>query len=294
MKNRLLLVCTLFVSTIFLGGCTKSDEDETTLTNSEEESATGVDTPPMSDMRIAFLGGSQCMHGFKSTSSFQSESFPLKDKVMERFGLKEGNLEVVAMEGAGAARPEFSNSGTMNLCRQALMLTQRKACDVYVIWLQSNDYTGSGNMMYPAAIGNVTDGPSSEDVRNDRETFYGGLNYSINTLRAKNPQARILLISPTRCILHYYLEGDRGYLVGERTEGGEETLYIYVKAFHDYADYHHLPFLDLFVDTDFNLGGKVHEEARAIWLQHHTDGTHLNAAGYAVLADKIVNFIAGE
>ena len=110
MKSAILLICTLFVLASAFTACTKIDED---------------------DMRIAFLGGSQCMHGFKSTPSFQSESFPLKDKVMERLGLKEGNLEVVAMEGAGAARPEFNNSGTMNLCRQAMTLTQRKACDVY-------------------------------------------------------------------------------------------------------------------------------------------------------------------
>lgn len=273
MKSAILLICTLFVLASAFTACTKIDED---------------------DMRIAFLGGSQCMHGFKSTPSFQSESFPLKDKVMERFGLKEGNLEVVAMEGAGAARPEFNNSGTMNLCRQAMTLTQRKACDVYVIWLQTNDYTGSGNMLYPTEIGKVTDEPGSADVSNDNVSFCGGLNYTINTLRNKNPLARILLISPTRTCYDFTLGAtDRGY-VTEQILDGEDTLYRYVVAMKEYADYHSLPFLDLFTNGGISLGNKRGKEAMYIWQQTHYDSTHLNPNGYARLADKIVHFIANE
>ena len=245
--------------------------------------------------RIAFLGGSQCLHGFRGTSTYTYDSFPLKDKLLERLGIKEENLEVVAMEGAGAARPEFSNPAAMNLCRQAKELAGRAPCDIYVIWLQTNDYTGSGNMPYPVEIGNYEDAPSDGDIANDRETFFGALNYTIATLRSINPKAKILLLSPTRCILQFYSlgEDERGYIASEYT-GERENLYHYVKAMQDYAQYHSLPFLNLFTNTGISIGNKKGEAAKNIWLMYHLDGTHLNPLGYDKLSDKIVNFIEEE
>ena len=158
--------------------------------------------------RIAFLGGSQCLHGFRGTSTYTYNSFPLKSKLLERLGITEENLEVVAMEGAGAARPEFSNPVAQNLCRQAKELAKRAPCDIYVIWLQTNDYTGSGNLPYSVKLGHYEDAPSDDDIANDRETFFGALNYTIGTLRSINPEAKVLLLSPTRCILQFYSLGE--------------------------------------------------------------------------------------
>ncbi len=244
--------------------------------------------------RVAFLDGSQCVHAFEDPGTGQYTWQPLRERLVNRLGVRNEDIEVVAMEGAGVARPEFSSPAAMNLCRQALTMVQREACEVYVIWLQTNDYTGSGNMLYPTEIGKVTDEPGSADVSNDNVSFCGGLNYTINTLRNKNPLARILLISPTRTCYDFTLGAtDRGY-VTEQTLDGENTLYRYVVAMKEYADYHSLPFLDLFTNGGISLGNKRGKEAMFIWQQTHYDSTRLNPNGYARLADKIVHFIANE
>ena len=272
--------------------CNKKDDNSHELLPKTEDAPLPKSSDaniPLQGKTIAFMGGSQCQHAFESISPFFFSEFPLREALVQQ-EVKE--LRIVAKSGAGIARPEYTSRFSINVSKQALNLMLEEALDIYVVWIQTNDFTGSiAPLDYPTPLGELTDNPQIEDIVNDRQTFLGGLNFIVQILRAKNPQAKILLISPTRSIFDYrHGENDKGFTTSDIPFDGK-TLYRYVKAMQAFADYQQLPFLDLFTTDNINIEGLSAEEIEALWLQTHMDAVHLAPSGYAALVDKIINFI---
>lgn len=236
-------------------------------------------------VKVGILGGSQCYGAFNKSSD--TDKLPIKTK-LESAG---ATLSVTAVNGAGVGTPNDNR----NICYQAKNI---EACDIYVIWLQTNDYTGIQQdqqwLRYPTKLGNVSDVITDNDIANDNYTFQGALYYIVNTLLSKNSKAKILFITPTKCIIgnggykptntgciksldnNTYSCNVLGYNIG--------TLYNYVKALQDWCEYYDYPCLDLF-------NGGLGITPQVIWNETHKDGTHLNDKGYELLSNKIVNFI---
>lgn len=66
-----------------------------------------------------------------------------------------------------------------------------------------------------------------------------------------------------------------------------------VKTIHEVANYHGVPFLDLFSNSGLTIGNWTdHDKVTGIWYTTHFDGTHLNPRGYDRITPAIINFLA--
>lgn len=241
---------------------------------------------------MAFLGGSQCYHAFEAGGSEMYDRFPLRE-ALEKLGVSE--IRVMARDGAGLTTPVYSHE-TPNICRQAEMMGEdRKLHDFYIIWLQTNDLTSTMGMRN--GVGDVSDKATLDDVKRDQQSFTGALSYVIDKLVGLNYDGRICIISPTRCFLYKFSKDDPGYIFADYGYGLEgeqrQSLYSIVKTIHEVANYHGVPFLDLFSNSGLTIGNWTdHDKVTGIWYTTHLDGTHLNPRGYDRITPAIINFLA--
>lgn len=246
---------------------------------------------------IGFIGGSQCAGMFSKPGNADSAgwmfdlSFPARYAIFSQLGV---NITVSATPGAGVAAPECSH-GVKNMYRQAKDI---QSCDIYVLWPQTNDITGSGSKNTSTPIGTIDDmATENQYINNINEvTYFGGLNLIIDTLLKKNPKCKIYIITPTRCFFdNVWNKTSRGYTTIPGTPENPHLI-DYVNAIKEFAYFHGIPCLDMF-NAGHTIGNLSGQDAINLWQNKdngtlHFDNTHFSVRGYESIANKLVNFLA--
>lgn len=141
-----------------------------------------------------------------------------------------------------------------------LFETEENMCQVYVIYLGTNDF-GSNSTIEAGTIDDI----DTEDYNNNAETFYGYYGKIIQRIREVQPKAKIFCMS-TPCYTSTVSE----------TEG---TCH---KAVRTICDLFGCYFLDI-----YNYG----EKQTSAWMAKYATGWHLNAMGYLKYAWMITTYI---
>jgi len=137
--------------------------------------------------------------------------------------------------------------------------------DVVVVFGGTNDY-GHGD----APLGGFSD--------RTPDTFYGACHYLFSGLIKKYLGKPIVIITPLhRSCEHLNNAGFKPY--------GIATLKEYVEIIREVAEYYSLPVLDLFASSGIQ---PAIEEIKEYYLP---DGLHPNDRGYALIANKLKNFL---
>ena len=103
------------------------------------------------------------------------------------------------------------------------------------------------------------------------ETFYGAVRYAVNTLRAHNPNIKILFLTPI-------YRADRGSLYN----GNMDKLTDFsaaISALAEELEYRVIDMYNVFDSTNFKKGG-----------EYTADGLHPNAAGHQKMADFLLAY----
>ena len=163
--------------------------------------------------------------------------------------------------------------------------SERASYDLY--------FCGRVFSLYPADLifvyGGVNDyfhgdAPLGQPTDKTPETFYGALEYLINTLKNNYPNSRIAFATPAHCYRQEYTDSQPS---NDKRKGGNDNrhpLFVYVEAIKEKCLAHNVPVLDLFNDFEINVNNKAQRD------KYTTDGVHFNEAGHKVLADRIMKF----
>ena len=145
--------------------------------------------------------------------------------------------------------------------------------DIYLLWSPSNDFSKGR-----ATIGTLSDYTEADGFDTAKlTTMLGGMNYSYQKLKQKNPDAEILLFTT----LPIFNKGAAGY----------DTLYAdgiglrqFVDAQIEWAVAHDVPYLDL-----FRRSGFTHSNYGPYYQK---DKLHPNVEGYRHIANITLPFLA--
>ncbi|MFL2118548.1 SGNH/GDSL hydrolase family protein [Marinilactibacillus psychrotolerans] len=151
-----------------------------------------------------------------------------------------------------------------------LMEINFEEVDFISIFLGTNDYMGT---IYG---GNVPLGNESDTTR---ETFYGGINVAVDTLKENFPDVEIVFVTPTWRTNNEQLGG------GSAEENANSSGYYlvdYVDALINRGDHYNIPTLDLYRESDIN------EETESKYL---ADDVHPNDEGFEHLGNLIGDFM---
>ncbi len=145
--------------------------------------------------------------------------------------------------------------------------------DIYLLWSPSNDFSKGR-----ATIGTLSDYTEADGFDTAKlTTMLGGMNYSYQKLKQKNPDAEILLFTT----LPIFNKGAAGY----------DTLYAdgiglrqFVDAQIEWAKAHEVPYLDLFRRSGFTHSnyGRYYQK----------DALHPDVEGYKHLVGITLPFLA--
>lgn len=150
-------------------------------------------------------------------------------------------------------------------------MTRLKAVD----WLNTSVVTlfwGTNDYRHSVPLGTIN------DVFEDGRTFYGALNFTIQTLIGAYPHLRIMLMTP----LWRWSSGGTGADSDVNPNASGIYLYQYADAIKAVGNKYKLPVLDLYRESGINLLNKDYMLS---------DGLHPGAQGNAVLSAKITGFI---
>jgi len=132
---------------------------------------------------------------------------------------------------------DYGKSGYGFSINQGSIQDEADNCDVkdiYVLWASTNDF----NFNQPAGI--PTDFTFRDNYSpNSRITQCGGINYCIKTLKEKNPNCLIVMISSS-----LFLQSEKGYNMSV-TNGTGKNLVYYVNAQWECCRINKVPFLNL-------------------------------------------------
>ncbi len=147
--------------------------------------------------------------------------------------------------------------------------------DLVIVWGGINDFYLSNNVFDVNLI--------SDDV----DTFNGAFNVTLKGLIKKYPQARIIYITPMKCNTNmHFVNLDTLPLMETFTKNTRDyTLKDYVDKAKAICDYYSVPVLDLYTDGCFT---PYLSEHKALYTN---DGLHPTNAGYALIANRISQFI---
>lgn len=115
----------------------------------------------------------------------------------------------------------------------------------------------------------------------DNTTFYGAVKETINIIKEREPESKIIIITPLQ---REHLKGTRG--IDENKAG--YTLEEYVNALKEIGLAENIPVLDLYTDGFISINNKDENTGVLIYTQ---DGLHPDEEGGKILGEKIGNFI---
>ncbi len=185
--------------------------------------------------------------------------------------------------------------------------------EVYTVFLGTNDWW-AGNV-----LGDM------EDYKNNTGTgtVAGAYRTIINQIRAINPLAKIVLISPMKRVDFVYYKNYRNNAFGSYNPKNGQTLEEFVSLFTDIAAYEKVPFIDLFHNPKLDYKKLVkyklveNDEGKIIKLRYPDydqlafdpntglypyppkaadmtyDGLHPSDAGYKEIAKQVIKVFSG-
>lgn len=141
--------------------------------------------------------------------------------------------------------------------------------DLVSVLIGTNDYMG--NQAGVVSLGTPTD--------NTRETFYGAINYFVQTMQENYPHLELVFITPTWRMNHENLGGKSAAV---QPNARENYLIEFVDVIMERGDYYDIPTLDLYRTSGLN------EENHATFFEDHV---HPNADGFELIGNTVTHFL---
>ncbi len=141
--------------------------------------------------------------------------------------------------------------------------------DLVSVLIGTNDYMGNQAGVVP--LGDPAD--------NTRETFYGAINYFVQTMQENYPHLELVLITPTWRMNHEDMGGESA---AEQPNARENYLIEFVDAIINRGNYYGLPTLDLYRTSGLN------EENHDTFFADHV---HPNDQGFELIGNTISHFL---
>ena len=141
--------------------------------------------------------------------------------------------------------------------------------DLVSVLIGTNDYMG--NHAGVVSLG--------EPANNTRETFYGAINYFVQTMQENYPHLELVFITPTWRMNHEDLGGESA---AKQPNARENYLIEFVDAIIERGDYYDIPTLDLYRTSGLN------EENHATFFEDHV---HPNDQGFELIGNTVSHFL---
>lgn len=141
--------------------------------------------------------------------------------------------------------------------------------DLVSLFIGTNDYMG--NQAGAVSLGEPTD--------KSRETFYGAINYFVQTIQEKYPHLELVLITPTWRLNHENLGGESAE---NQPNANEDYLIEFADALIERGNYYDIPTLDLYRTSGLN------EENHTTFFEDHV---HPNNQGFELIGNTISHFL---
>lgn len=275
MRNLLTIIC--YVSIVFvLFSCEKSEsasfyEDYQSLEKSAEKYGQNVHYDDSVAMQMAIIASIYAENHDKTVGVFggslscREESWYARYIWAKYLGLK---IHTYGKNGYGFSRNQGSIQDQVD---------EAQIHDIYILWASTNDYTNNRE------IGEYSDYTELDNYDKTKlDTQCGGMNYCIQTLQTKNPDAKIYIF----CSLPFFLYPG-GYQ--RNTENRNKlgyTFYEYIEAQMQVAEYHKLKYL-----KQFDIPVLTLERSEDYYLE---DKFHMTARGYANVGIYQLYFMSTE
>ena len=208
---------------------------------------------------IAVFGGSFSIH---------KESDIAKNYWVEMLHLKLTNY------GKGGAG--FSNLTQAHNIQHEIDLAcapEKPQYDIYSLWASTNDFTKANSHIGTPDDYTEADGFDTTKLK----TQCGGINYCIRKIYQKNPKAKILFLTSTKCFRRPN-SGTNPFYKG--TYGMNSFVEAQIACCNRWG----IPYLNQFLDAPFN------EYNKAVYIKK--DNLHLTEDGYRALMNMQASFIA--
>lgn len=141
--------------------------------------------------------------------------------------------------------------------------------DIVSVFIGTNDYMGNHAAVVP--LGTSTD--------TTRETFYGAINYFVNTMQKAYPNVELVFVTPTWRMNHEELGGASAT---NQPNARGNYLVEFVDAIIERGDYYNIPTLDL-----YRTSGLSEENHSSFFIDH----VHPSKKGYELIGNNISHFL---
>ncbi len=208
---------------------------------------------------VAVFGGSFSIH---------KESDTAKD-----YWVRQLNLKLTNYGKGGAGFSNLTQSHNIQHEVDIACSEDKPQYDIYLLWASTNDFTKANRYIGTPDDYTEADGYDTTKLN----TQCGGINYCIKKIYAKNPKAKILFLTSTKCFRRPN-SGTNPYYKG--TYG----MNSFVKAQIACCNRWGIPYLDQFLGAPFN------EYNKSVYIKK--DNLHLTEEGYRMLMNMQAAFIA--
>lgn len=141
--------------------------------------------------------------------------------------------------------------------------------DIVTVLIGTNDYMGNTADVVPLG--------SADDTT--RETFYGAINYFVNTMQTAFPEVDLVFVTPTWRMNHEELGGASATI---QPNARNNFLSEFVDALVERGEFYSIPTLDLYRTSGLS------EENHA---NYFIDEVHPNSNGYELIGNTISQFL---
>ena len=141
--------------------------------------------------------------------------------------------------------------------------------DIVSVFIGTNDYMG--NSADVVSLGTAAD--------TTRETFYGAINYFVNTIQTAFPEIDLVFVTPTWRMNHKELGGESATI---QPNARDNYLSEFVDALVERGEFYQIPTLDLYRTSGLS------EENHA---NYFIDEVHPNSNGYELIGNTISQFL---
>ena len=234
MKKYISVLLSIFMILCLFTACGKGESADTEQTKS---------ALPYAGKTVTFIGDSI------------TYGIGLENQTNQYWMHLQKNMALGSVQNKGVSGSCVSTQGTRGLDRQPLAMRVNSffSTDIFIIFMSTNDFGCD------VPIGTMED---TQDV-----SFMGAWNFTLNTLKTRHPDTKILLMTP----LPRY---------SKKINALNLKLDDYVDALREIAQAHELPLIDLYT----MMADEFTEENCEKYMP---DKLHPNEAGHRLMAERI-------